>query len=82
MTDPLPGEASASEVIRHQAVTQDFTVLRFAVYGLIVANVIALVGVLVLVGIGKEAPEGIIAIGSASVGALATMLVRNQVGGA
>lgn len=77
----MPGESSAQEVIRHTAVTQDFAVLRFAVLGLIVSNVLALVGVVVLSVMNKEVPEGVIAIGSASVGALSTMLVRNQIGG-
>ena len=79
MATPLKtedGAASPTEVIRQQAVTQDFTVLRFAVLGLIVALTIALAGSIVLTYGEKEIPEGIIAIGSACVGALSTMLVR------
>ena len=75
----MPSESSPADVIRHKAVTQDFTVLRFAVLGLIVSNVMALLGVVALSILNKEVPEGVIAIGSASVGALSTMLVRNQV---
>lgn len=79
--DPMPVEASPQEVIRHTAVSQDYTVLRFAVLGLIVSNVLALLGVVVLSVMERDVPEGVIAIGSASVGALSTMLVRNQIGG-
>lgn len=71
-----PSTATPKEVILQQAVTQDFTVLRFAVLGLIAAAVLALLGVIYLTDGGKEVPEGVIAIGSACVGALSTLLVR------
>lgn len=71
-----PAEATATEVIRQQVLSQDYLVLRFAVLGLILAIVIALAGVIFLSSSGKELPDGIVAIGSAAVGALATMLVR------
>lgn len=72
----LPGEVTAADVTKQQAVTQDFAVLRFAVLGLIVSAVLALLGVIYLTDGGKEVPEGVIAIGSACVGALSTLLVR------
>ena len=74
------GGASPTEVIRQQAVTQDFVVLRFAVIGLIVALTISLIGAIVLTYNGREIPEGINAIGSACVGAVSTMLVRSSAG--
>lgn len=79
-TDPqtlLPtSNASPTEVIRQQATSQDYVVLRMAVIGLILATIVALVGTCVLTWFEKAAPDGIVAIGSAGVGALATMLVR------
>jgi uncharacterized integral membrane protein len=73
---PLPESATATEVIRQQVSSQDYVVLRFAVLGLMLAIIVSLVGVIFLAWQGKELPDGIVAIGSASVGALATMLVR------
>lgn len=72
---PAPN-ASPTEVIRQQATSQDYVVLRLAVIGLIVATVFALAGTVLLSWYGKAAPDGVVAIGSAGVGALATMLVR------
>lgn len=71
-----PAEATATEVIRQQVLSQDYLVLRFAVLGLMLAIVMTLAGVVYLASVEKELPDGIVAIGSASVGALATMLVR------
>lgn len=68
--------APPAEVIRQQQVVSDYTILRLAVLGLIVATVIALIGGVFLLSTGRAVPDGIIAIGSSSVGALATMLVR------
>jgi uncharacterized integral membrane protein len=73
---PTPETATATEVIRQQVSSQDYVVLRFAVLGLMLAILVALVGVVFLAWQDKELPDGIVAIGSASVGALATMLVR------
>ena len=70
-----PGSAP-SEVIRQQATTQDYVVLRLAVIGLILAIVLALIGTVALSWYDKTVPDGVIALGSAGVGALATMLVR------
>lgn len=73
----IPGPAAApADVIRQQATSADYLVLRLAVIGLIIATAIALLGTIVLVWQGKAAPDGVVAIGSAGVGALATMLVR------
>lgn len=72
---PAPNVAP-SEVIRQQSTSQDYVVLRMAVIGLILAISIALFGTIVLIWNGKNAPDGVVAIGSAGVGALATMLVR------
>lgn len=71
-----PATAPASEVIRQQATAADYVVLRMAVIGLILATIVALIGTVVLTWFDKSAPDGIVAIGSAGVGALATMLVR------
>jgi uncharacterized integral membrane protein len=71
-----PATASPGEVIRQQATSQDYVVLRLAVVGLIIATVFALAGTVLLSWYGKAAPDGVVAIGSAGVGALATMLVR------
>lgn len=73
---PIPESATATEVIRQQVSSQDYVVLRFAVIGLMLSITIALLGVIFLAWQEKELPDGIVAIGSASVGALATMLVR------
>ncbi len=83
LAEPLKAEdgvASPQEVIHQQAVSQDYVVLRFAVLGLIVALAISLVGAIVLTYAGHEIPEGIVAIGSACVGAVSTMLVRSSAG--
>jgi uncharacterized integral membrane protein len=68
--------APPGEVIRQQATAQDYVVLRLAVVGLILAIVLALVGTVTLAWYDKAVPDGVIALGSAGVGALATMLVR------
>lgn len=72
----LSGEAAPQEVIQQQVVSQDYSVLRLAVVGLILAIVLALFGVVYLTFVERDLPEGLTAIGSAAVGALATMLVR------
>jgi len=71
-----PPTAPVSEVIRQQATASDYVVLRLAVIGLIIATCLALLGTVALIYFGKTAPDGVVAIGSAGVGALATMLVR------
>lgn len=73
LTPPL---SSPQDVIQQQTSSQDYVVLRFAVMGLLAGVVVSLVGVLLLAANGREAPEGVLSIGSACVGALATMLVR------
>ncbi len=67
---------AAFDVIQQQTSAQDYVVLRFAVIGLILAINVTLVGVMILSYGGQKVPEGLIAIGSTAVGALATMLVR------
>lgn len=71
-----PPLSSSADVIQQQTSAQDYVVLRFAVAGLVVAVAVSLIGVLGLGFAGKEVPEGILAMGSAAVGALSTMLVR------
>lgn len=71
-----PPTAPPSEVIRQQVSSADYVVLRLAVVGLIIAIAVALIGTIFLVWNEKAAPDGVVAIGSAGVGALATMLVR------
>jgi uncharacterized integral membrane protein len=70
------GEAQPQEVIQQQVTNQDYYVLRIAVYGLILAVLVALVAVSLLAWLEKPLPDGVMAVGSAGVGALATMLVR------
>lgn len=69
------GEAAPQEVIQQQVVSQDYSVLRLAVVGLILAILLSLAGVVYLTFAERNLPEGLTAIGSAAVGALATMLV-------
>lgn len=71
-----PPSVAPADVIRQQATAQDYVVLRLAVAGLILATAIALMGTIALLWTGRDAPDGVVAIGSAGVGALATMLVR------
>lgn len=71
MTDP-----SSEQVIQRQQTNQDYIVLRYAVLGLVLAIAITLLGVIFLAYQGKSAPDGVVAMGSAAVGALSTMLVR------
>lgn len=71
-----PPLSSPAEVIQQQTSAQDYVVLRFAVLGLLLAVAVSLGGVLLLAWSNKNVPEGILAIGSAAVGALSTMLVR------
>lgn len=68
--------STSQEVIQQQTSAQDYVVLRFAVLGLLAAVVVSLLGVLILAATDKPSPEGVLAIGSAAVGALSTMLVR------
>ena len=72
--------ADAGEVIRQQAMQQDFGVLRLVVAAIGIALIAAIVGIVFLVWSNKELPEGLVAIGSGAVGALATMLVRGGTG--
>lgn len=69
-------EPSSEQVLQRQTTSQDYVVLRYAVIGLILALIISMVGVIYLAWKGIAAPDGIIAIGSAAVGSLATMLIR------
>ena len=71
-----PPLSSSQDVIQQQTSAQDYVVLRFAVVGLLAGVVVSLIGVLLLAALGKDSPEGVLSIGSACVGALATMLVR------
>lgn len=71
-----PPLSSSQDVIQQQTSAQDYVVLRFAVLGLLIAVAVSLGGVLLLAYSNKNVPEGILAIGSAAVGALSTMLVR------
>jgi hypothetical protein len=74
-----PEVAAPQEVIQQQVVSQDYLVLRVAVYGLIISIIMSIVGVIALAFLNKELPDGVLAMGSAAVGALATMLVRPSI---
>lgn len=54
------------------------SILKLAVIGLIGVALIALVGGIVLVGWERTLPDGLIALGSAAVGALSTLLVSKE----
>jgi hypothetical protein len=71
-----PEVAAPKEVIQQQVVSQDYLVLRVAVYGLIVAIILSIISVVGMAWLSKDVPEGIIAMGATATGALATMLVR------
>lgn len=49
-------------------------VLQLAVFGLIVVATSVVVGTVILVSLSQTVPDGIIALGSAAVGALATLM--------
>lgn len=71
--------AKASEVIQQQVSSQDYVILRFAVVGLTLIAVIAIVGSLFLIRENNEVQAGvtaIIALGGVAVGGLVTMLTR------
>jgi uncharacterized integral membrane protein len=74
-----PEVAAPKEVIQQQVVSQDYLVLRVAVYGLIISIVMSIIGVVTLAYLNKELPDGVLAMGSAAVGALSTMLVRPSI---
>jgi hypothetical protein len=54
------------------------TVYKIMVVALGVVAVFALIGAITLVAIGKTTPEGVVALGSASIGALAGALVPQK----
>lgn len=66
-------DASPEEVRQ----TQDFVVLRLVALGLTAVALTAAIGVMVLAAFEQEIPEGVLAFGSAAVGALATMMTRS-----
>jgi uncharacterized integral membrane protein len=65
-----------SEALQRQVSNQDYSILRYAVVGLVVAISITIFGDIYLLANDKSTPTGLLAIGSAAVGALATMLVK------
>lgn len=54
------------------------SVLRLAVLGLIVLGLSALLGTTILLFQERPVPDGVIAIGAATVGALSTLLVSHK----
>ena len=73
---PAPLPVTLQEETKRQVLGEDYLVLRWAVAGLILAIFVSLMGVILLSWNGTTLPDGVIAIGSTAVGALATMLVR------
>lgn len=67
---------TSEQVIQRQTTNQDYVVLRYAVLGLVIAIAATILGVIFLGYQEKPVPDGVVAMGSAAVGALATMLVR------
>lgn len=57
-----------------------WTVLRLAAAGLIAMGLAVVVGSVYLIGLDKDIPDGIIALGSAAVGALATLMTTSSLG--
>lgn len=53
-------------------------VLKLAVVGLIIAGSATVACVTFLIAQGKEAPDGLIAIASAAIGALATLMTTSR----
>lgn len=74
LTTEVP--AKAQEVLVQQTVNGDYLILKYAVIGLILIANLTMIGSIFLAIQNTSVPEGILAIGSASVGALSTMLVR------
>ena len=70
MTDP-GADSEVSERITVPAYERDARFYRAVVRWLGLTIVISIVAVAMLVGIGKPIPDGLIAIGSAAVGAMA-----------
>jgi hypothetical protein len=74
------GTSTSQEVIQQQTSVQDYVILRYAVIGLILVALVAIIGSLALIGTSStEVQAGvtaIIALGGVAVGGLATMLVR------
>jgi hypothetical protein len=58
-----------------------WSVLRLAVLGLILSGVATVMAVTFLIAQGSAAPDGLIAIASASVGALATLMTTQRFDG-
>lgn len=56
---------------------RNLSVLRLAVFGLIICGVVTVVAVTFLLWSGGQAPDGLIAIAGTSVGALATLMVAH-----
>lgn len=53
---------------------QEWKALELAVKSVALITLATVVGAIYLIGVGKEIPQGLIALGSAGVGGLATML--------
>jgi hypothetical protein len=71
-----PETAAPTEVLAQQVTSADYVVLRMAVLGLILTVLLCISAVSFAAMSDKALPDGVLAIGSAGVGALATMLVR------
>ncbi|MGH7483986.1 MAG: hypothetical protein ACREMY_00095 [bacterium] len=55
-----------------------WTVLRLAVFGLIVLGMVTIISVAVLIWTGSAVPDGLTAIAGTAVGALATLMVTHD----
>lgn len=62
----------------YEATKQRSGVIRLAVIGLIGVGGFAILSTVFLLGLDKDVPEGVLALGSAAVGALSTLLVSDN----
>lgn len=74
-----PESSTSQEVLQQTTSVQDYVILRYAVVGLILIALVAIIGSLLLIKLNDEVQAGvtaIIALGGVAVGGLSTMLVR------
>ncbi|MFC1866196.1 hypothetical protein ACFLYB_05750 [Chloroflexota bacterium] len=66
---------------KEKALIPDTMVYKIVVGSLGLIGVLAVIGAIILVGMGKETPAALVALGSAAVGALAGLLAPSAKGG-
>ncbi|MDO8841790.1 hypothetical protein [Methanocalculus sp.] len=76
----MNGLEELSHYTKQSPLETDEWVFRGVIAFLGIAVIATIAGALILVGLGKTPPEGIIAIGSAAVGAMAGILTPRKIG--